>query len=225
MEPIRVIGRVDLAQQIHAALLAEGADARLATAAAKAAARETGRDGTAIDVLASAFDALNAIKKAAPGRPVVMVTFDDPDSGGAQARIMASAARFSTGPDAHLPWPATGRDLLAACERAVEAARVPRPRVPRWKGVLGWFALLCSLGAMFWAFGVESARPYAAFRPTTLIVAAVARALLFASLALFWWKRFRAGTNSRRLWRAVFVAFSVYSAGKNVADALRVMLG
>lgn len=62
MDPIRVIGRIDLAHQVHAALVAAGADARLATAAPGAVLKETGRDGTGIDVLANGFDLCPSIK-------------------------------------------------------------------------------------------------------------------------------------------------------------------
>jgi hypothetical protein len=209
MDPIRVIGRIDLAQQIHAALLAEGADARLATAAPMAVVADTGRDGTGLDVLANAFEICPGIKKSAPGRPVVMVTFDEFGSELA-GELAASAARTSRGPDVHLPWPATGRELLEACGRAVERARMPRPRFSL-QAVAVRLVGIGILGGLLWVllFGDRS-------RPLSASVRLAATFLQAAFLgASAWWSFRRARTSRRPRWHrgwAIFAAiFSVWS--------------
>lgn len=149
MEPIRVIGRIDLAEQIHAALVALGVDARLATSAPMAVISATGRDGTGIDVIANGFDICPGIKKTAPERPVVMVTWDEPGTE-LTSTMAATAAKTARGPDAHLRWPATGADILSACERAKVAARIRRPRFTA-SGIFGRLALLALLVVVGWA--------------------------------------------------------------------------
>jgi len=213
MEPIRVIGR-DLAEQIHAALVAAGADARLATGAPMAVISDTGRDGTGIDVLANGSDVCPAIKKVATQRPVVMVTWDEQGSELAST-MAASAAKTARGPDAHLSWPATGRDILAACESAKEAALVRRPRI-RWQSVVGRGALLVIGAAILMAFiseirAMRAGMPHAPSRWPGIILQLV-QAGIFAGSGSWSWRRARSSSHPRwhRAWALFAYAFAVF---------------
>jgi hypothetical protein len=226
MEPVRVIGRVDLAQQIHAALVSEGADARLATAAPMAVVAETGRDGTGIDVLANAFELCSSIKKAAQGRPVVMVTFEEGAGATPTAEAYAAQiARTSRGPDAHLPWPASGVEILAACERARNSARIFRPRFLWQRLVLFWGGLVAFMAAAFWASGVQ-AGPNAAAGKTTLLVAALVKLGLCALALLFIWARLRRSRTTARspLLLALGSALGVVIVGQAILDLVKALL-
>lgn len=224
MDPIRVIGRIDLAQQIHAALVAEGADARLATAAPMAVIAETGRDGTGIDVLAMGFDVCPGIKKAAPQRPVVMVTWDEPRSELAAA-MAASMARTARGPDAHLGWPATGRELLEACERAREASGVPRPRF-RWPDLAVRFGPLLVGGLILWALltgrQATPAGPCVEPSRSTAVVAQLVQTSIFAGSS--WWSWRRAGSSDHPRWHRGWSIFAGLVAGMSLCGAVGALL-
>lgn len=219
MEPIRVIGRIDLAQQIHAALVGVGVDARLATAAPMAVISATGRDGTAIDVVANGFDICSGIKKAAPERPVVMVTWDEPGTDLASS-MAATAARSARGPDAHLPWPATGSDLLTACERAKGAAQIRRPRFTAG-GLVGRLALLGLVLVVGWAlFDVfraaddrwsEVASPHDASRWSHVWLQLL-QVGVFVGAGRWSWARARVSSHPRWL-RAWAIFAYVFAAG------------
>ncbi|HSM92633.1 MAG TPA: hypothetical protein VLT47_07050 [Anaeromyxobacteraceae bacterium] len=221
MDPIRVIGRIDLAHQVHAALVAAGADARLATAAPGAVLKETGRDGTGIDVLANGFDLCPSIKKAAPTRPVVLVTFDEAGAPPAAA-YGAQMARTSRGPDAHLPWPATGVEILAACDRAREvAASVSRPRISA-RSVVVTAAAIAAAAAWVSVFQIL---PYARGSTSTQLLAALAQAAVLAGVA--WWSARRAPANAaQRFWRVAQWWTFLLVAALTLANALlRLRLG
>jgi hypothetical protein len=221
MEPIRVIGRIDLAQQIHAALVAEGVDARLATAAPMAVVAQTGRDGTGIDILANGFELCPSLKKAAPGRPLVVVTFDETGSEFAET-YAASLAKTSRGPDVHLPWPATGRELLEACDRAVERARVPRPRFSLQDVTIRLIGL-AMLGALIWFVSPAGpARRLEPLGPRARILASLLQAAVFGASA--WWGFRRARTSRRPGWHRGWAIFSAAIAGLNLLGAAATLL-
>jgi hypothetical protein len=216
MEPIRVIGRVDLAQQIHAVLLAEGADARLATAAPMAVVANTGRDGTGLDVLANAFEICPGIKKSAPGRPVVMVTFDEEGSELAAA-YAASLARTSKGPDVHVPWPSTGHELLEACERAMARARTPRPRLSVQGVTIRLVGLL--LWGLFFAGRAPRFEPFSA---STRFVAALLLSALYGAYG--WWAFLRARKSPRPGWlRGWAISAAIISVWSLLAGAVALL--
>lgn len=217
MDPIRVVGRIDLAEQIRAALAAAGADARVATTAPMDVAARTGEDGTGVDVLANGIEACAAIKKVAPGRPVVLIAWDDSGSDAVRA-MAASAATTRRGPDAVLSWPATGAEILAACERARAAARVERPRITT-RILLTQVALAAIVAAYGVAFvgdfralatGAETLWP----RVTLL----VAQAGLFTAGATWSWARARQGPHRR--WHRAWAVACALAAGFAALDAL-----
>lgn len=162
--------------------------------------------GTGLDVLANGFDLCPGIKKAAPERPVVMVTWDEP--GSELASLMAaSAAETARGPDAHVPWPATGSAILAACERAREAARIRRPRFSA-RGIFERLALLALVLVSGWALfdvfraadgtGSEAASAHHASRWSYLWLKLLQVGVLAGS-GRWSWARARASTHPRWL--------------------------
>ena len=121
---VRVIGRIDLADEVHRALGAAGIDSNVVTAGPTAAAAASGEDGS-VAVVVQDLGMCGGIKRKARHRPVVMVT-----TAKDERRVLANM-RGASGPDAHVVWPASGEDLRAAVARAVAAAGTVRPRVPR----------------------------------------------------------------------------------------------
>lgn len=221
MDPIRVIGRIDLAQQIHAVLVAAGADARLATAAPGAVLKETGRDGTGIDVLANGFELCLALKKAAPGRPVVIVTFDETGSEFAEA-YADSLARTSRGPDVHLPWPATGCAILEACERAVERARVPRPRFNIQDVAIRLVGVGMLVALIWFLFPAGPARRLEPLGPRARLVASLLQAAVFGASA--WWGFQRARKSQRPGWHRGWALFSAAFSGLSLLGGALALL-
>jgi hypothetical protein len=229
MERIRVIGRIDLAQQVHAALLAAGADAHVATAAPMAVVSATGRDGSSIDVLANALDVCPGIKEAAPERPVVLVIWNEPGSDVDVLTMMVeSAAKTARGPDAYLRWPATGPELLAACERAKEASRIRRPRV-RWRATLARVAGVLGIGAVVWALWALRTESRAAPSGISAAPSLWPRLVLqLAQTGLFavsgWWSWRRARTSSRPRWHRGWAIFGYAYAGLSFLGAVALLL-
>jgi hypothetical protein len=181
MEPVRVIGRIDLAEPVHAALRAAGVDARLATAAPMTVVSTTGRDGSVMDVIAQDLATCAAIKKVQPTRPVVVVTPAETSD------LVALAAEGARGPDAHVVWPASGEDLVAACDRARASATVRRPRFPRRViagGLVGCAALAAVAGAIAWS--ALHGRPIG---PLVLSAARIVLGVPMLGLAAREWKR------------------------------------
>jgi hypothetical protein len=122
MGPVRVLGRIDLAQQVYDLLRGAGVEARLSTSAPMAAAAETGKDGTTLDVYIGEGIDLHIDKRRHPARPLVVLAHP------ALLPGFEARARTATGPDAWAAWPATAAEIVAACQRAVERATTPRPR-------------------------------------------------------------------------------------------------
>jgi hypothetical protein len=225
MEPIRVIGRVDLAQQIHAALLAEGADARLVTATAKTVAKETGRDGTSVDVLANSLDVCFAIKRAAPQRPVVIVHIDEPGTE-FLARVAARGPKTSAGPDAYLAWPATAAEILGACDRARETALIPRPSY-FWRLVGSGSGLVALLLVGGWAFVyVDAARGVGRAGTTTVAVASLVKGAFWVWFGWHSWSltRTKAKSPRWRFLRPIMIATFAVNAAWALFDGLRTLL-
>ncbi len=201
MERVRVVGRMDLAERIYRALSATGADARLATGGPSSVVAATGRDGTGIDVV-GALGTCAAIKKAMPARPVVLVTAPELKA------FAALAAKGSRGPDAYVVWPASGQEIMAACDRARASAGAPRPRVS-WQllGFLTPVLLGLFVGPLLFVAGVIMALAWPgrewvslALRVSTFL----GLALMLAGFAAWNWKRARTARHPRRL-RAVTV--------------------
>ena len=155
MHIVRVIGRIDLATQLHAALAAAGIDARLTTAGPASVVAATGQDGSEIDFVADNPEICAAIKKADPGRPVVSMIHASP----ADLALLVKL-QLRRGADAYAPWSASGEDLVAACDRA--KASVGRPRRLSALGLLvtclfllPFLLLAAAFGALVWAVAVR----------------------------------------------------------------------
>ena len=123
MHTVRVIGRIDLAQKVHEALVAAGVNARLTTAAPASVVATTGQDDSEIDVVAGDMGICLAIKKAAPRRPVVAMITRQAEAG------TALIAKTGRGPDAYAFWPPNGEDIKIACDHARETVGSRRPRI------------------------------------------------------------------------------------------------
>jgi hypothetical protein len=126
---VRVIGRIDLADEVHRALGAAGIESYVVTAGPMAAAEATGQDGSeadvlVADVLAHELGICAGIKRKARRRPVVLVTPAKLE------RIALAHMRGAFGPDAHVVWPASGEEVRSGIARAVAAAETVRPRFP-----------------------------------------------------------------------------------------------
>ncbi len=224
MERIRVIGRIDLAQQVHAALVAAGAGANLATAAPMAVIAATGRDDTAIDVIANDTLMCAGIKKAAPMRPVVVITWDEPgsDLNRRRAAVQAETAR---GPDAHLPWPATGAEILAACERAKAASRVRRPRFSARVEIVRLVAIAI-LVVLVLALASEIRGRSAGLRhganPWLRAFMQLSQAGIFAASASWSWSRARTSRHPR--WLRGWAVFAGLFAGLSFLGVAAILL-
>ncbi|MGC3996759.1 MAG: hypothetical protein QM767_04175 [Anaeromyxobacter sp.] len=153
--PIRVLGRIDLAVQVWSALRSAGVEADLHVGAPAAAGAGIGPGTPGVDVIAysglSGADFRAAIRRAAPSRPVVAVSW--PEAG----TTVATAAQGRRGPHAHLAWPATGQAIAEACDRAPAAGGVRRPLLPRalWPETVALGLLLaalvaCALAVVHW---------------------------------------------------------------------------
>jgi hypothetical protein len=126
---VRVIGRIDLADEVQRALGAAGIESYVVTAGPMAAAEATGQDrseadGLVADVLAHELGICAGIKRKARHRPVVLVTPAKLE------RIALAHMRGAFGPDAHVVWPASGEAVRSGIARAVAAAETVRPRFP-----------------------------------------------------------------------------------------------
>ena len=121
---VRVIGRIDLADEVQRALAAAGIESNVVTAGPMAAATAAGEDGS-VDVVVQDLGTCAGIKRKARHRPVVVIT-----TAKDERRVLANM-RGASGPDAHVVWPASGEDLRAAVARAVATAGTVRPRIPR----------------------------------------------------------------------------------------------
>jgi hypothetical protein len=206
MEPVRVIGRIDLAEEVHRALSDAGADARLTTEGPSAVVAATSRDEAGIDVIVGAFGTCAAIKKAVPARPVVLVI-----APGLEA-FAALAAKGSRGPDAYVAWPASGREIMAACDRARDSAGAPRPRMP-WQ-ILGLrtLALLVLTAALFLCVAVVMMVLVSpAIGVPILALTFLVLALMLLGFAAWEWKRAPTTRHPRR--RRVWSILNLLLAG------------
>jgi ActR/RegA family two-component response regulator len=141
----RVIGRTDLAEEVHRVLAESGIGANLYNGTPMDAGIGSG-SGMDIVVLSDDLSGLQTcgnIKDAAPRRPVLAVT---PARLAAAVEAMSAGAR---GPDAYVVWPASGEALRAAMARAVDAARTRRPRsTPRLMWAAGIAMLVLAIAAL-----------------------------------------------------------------------------
>lgn len=194
MDPVRVIGRIDLVESVHAALCAAGVDARVTTAAPSTVVATTGRDGSAMDVIAQDLGTCAAIKKLLPTRPVLVVA-------PAETRdIVALAAKGSRGPDAYVVWPASSPELVAACDHARASAGVPRPRFPPHVMVFGLVVcggLAIVAGAIVWS--ALQGKPIA-----QLVLSAGRLVLGMPILPIAAWEWKRAPTTRHPRWQRVY---------------------
>jgi hypothetical protein len=152
-----------------------------------------------------------------------MITWDEPGSDLA-SMMAASAAKTARGPDAHIAWPATGREILAACERARDAARNRRPRFVASQ-VIGHVALVavfvvlgCALFDVFraaddrWA---DAASPHHASRWSPVLLQLL-QVGLFVGSARWSWARARTSAHPRWL-RAWAVCAALFAASSLLA--------
>jgi hypothetical protein len=144
---VRVIGRIDLADEVHRALGGAGIESYVVTAGPMSAADAAGQDGSEADVLVTGalpHELLTCagIKRKARHRPVVLITPAKLE------RIARAHMRGAFGPDAHVVWPASGEHLRSGIARAVATAGTARPRLPG--GSLSG-AILFALGAILYS--------------------------------------------------------------------------
>lgn len=126
---VRVIGRIDRADEVHRALAAAGIESYVVTAGAMSAAGAAGQDGSEADVLVAGelpheLGTCAGIKRKARHRPVVLITPPKLE------RIARAHMRGAFGPDAHVVWPASGEELRSGIASALAAAGTVRPRFP-----------------------------------------------------------------------------------------------
>jgi hypothetical protein len=183
MGPVRVLGRIDLAQQAYDLLRSAGVAARLSTSAPMAALAETGRDDTTLDLVVGESFGFRFDKGHHPNRPVVVL------ANPAFFPEIEDLARTSAGPDAWAAWPATAEEIVAACQRGVERAGIRRPR---WSGrqitLVSVLVLLALALPLAWAFGPSSLTQ----GPQPSLLSRMVRtvqAAYFGSLAFYFWKR------------------------------------
>ncbi len=188
------MGRIDLAEKVHRALSDAGADARLATGGPSAVVAATSRDEAGIDVIVGAFGTCAAIKKAVPARPVVLVIAPE------LKPFAALAARGSRGPDAYLAWPATGQEIMAACDRARASAGAPRPRMP-WQMLAFWSPVLLALIAPLFfllAAMIMAGLRWEPFSHAIGVSAFLVLALMMLGFGAWHWKRAPFARHPRR---------------------------
>ncbi|GEJ58707.1 hypothetical protein [Anaeromyxobacter diazotrophicus] len=146
---IRVIGRIDRAEQAQRALAEAGLEARAATGAPMSIAVSQA-DGTDAEVLASErpdWHGCHRLKWQEIRRPVVMC------AAAKFSRRVEGCVGVLAGPDAWAPWPPTGDALRAALAQAREVAarRTPLDKRPAFVGMALGIAAHVSLllaGAM-----------------------------------------------------------------------------
>jgi hypothetical protein len=121
--PVRVIGRIDLAEKVSEAVRAAGFDAEVVTAGPMSIFHGTPpAEGVDIVVATSVFDPMlwRVAKGRHPSRPMVAV--------GERRRegVLRGAMLRRNGPDAYVTWPAMPVDLGAAIRHAESPASRPR---------------------------------------------------------------------------------------------------
>lgn len=187
MGPVRVLGRIDLAQQAYDLLRSVGVEARLSTSAPMAAAAETGSDDTTLDLVVGQAIGFSD-KGRHPNRPVVVLAHP------AFFPEIEAQARTSSGPDAWAAWPASAEEIVAACQRAIERSGKPRPRWTRGQLILFVGLVLLALALpLAWAFGPWSLTQGPRPSPLGRIVR-FGQVGLFGSSALTFWRRRGAGS-------------------------------
>jgi hypothetical protein len=115
----RVIGRVDIAEQVCQALRSAGVEVELATAGPmNVFASRPPAEGVDVTIATSMFDPSlwRLAKLWHPDRPMLALAERERES------ALRSAVRRRHGPDAYLTWPATGAALADGVRRAVEAS-------------------------------------------------------------------------------------------------------
>jgi hypothetical protein len=124
---VRVLGRRDLAEQVHEVLCAAGASAEIFQRSPSTAGADLSATTSEVDVVVvtdgSGLDYCNVVKKASWSRPVAAVVMH-----GMEPNV-ANWAKSRFGPDASVIWPCTGEAIIEACGRARESSRTRRPRV------------------------------------------------------------------------------------------------
>lgn len=151
--PVRVIGRVDLADQIAGAVRSAGYDAGVVTASPMSVFAGTPpAEGIDVVVATSVFDPQLWIlaKARSPLRPMVAVAERR------RERALRGALSRRNGPDAYVTWPATPDEIAAAIRRAEASA----PRARSWSAADLSSALVAlglpamTVGGGFGAFAV-----------------------------------------------------------------------
>jgi hypothetical protein len=117
--PIRVIGRIDLAEKIGESLRSAGFDAEVVTAGPTNvyAIAPVPAEGVDVAVATSIFDPTlwSLAKRRHPARPMVAV------SGPERERALRGSVARRFGADAYVTWPATPEQLTSAVRRAESA--------------------------------------------------------------------------------------------------------
>jgi hypothetical protein len=188
MGPVRVLGRIDQAQQAYDLLRGAGVEARLSTSAPMAAIAETGQDDTTLDLVVGESLGWGVAKGTHPNRPVVVLAHP------AFFPEIEAQARTCSGPDAWAAWPATAEEIVAVCQRAVARAGAPRPRWTRRQIALVSGLVLLGLALpLAWSFGPSSLTQGP--RPTRLDrMVRVGQVALFGLYAFTFWRRRGAGS-------------------------------
>jgi hypothetical protein len=116
---VRVIGRIDVAEDVCRTLRGAGVDAQVATAGPMSIYGGTPpAEGLDFVLATSIFDPplWRLAKRKRPLRPMVAI------ADGRRERVLRGALRRRNGPDAYVTWPAPAAELLTAVARAEAAA-------------------------------------------------------------------------------------------------------
>lgn len=165
---VRVIGRIDFAEEICRTLRGAGMDAQAATAAPMSVYGGTPpADGVDVVLATTIFDPSlwRLAKSKHPLRPMVAVAEQR------RERVLLGALRRRNGPDAYVTWPATAAELTDAVQRAVGSAGRSRS----W-GRPDVLEALVLVGLLLWCVG----------GPAATVGALVLGVALFLGLPFAW---------------------------------------
>jgi hypothetical protein len=113
---VRVVGRIDLAEQVCATLRGAGQDAQLVTEGPMSVfGAAPPAEGVDVVIATSLFDPMlwRLAKRSCAGRRPMVAVAERP-----RERFLQRAVGRRHGPDAYVIWPATGAEILAAIRRA-----------------------------------------------------------------------------------------------------------